>query len=169
MLFCCNLLSAQISQPIPRLAKTPIGKTGCYAYLPDSKTERKFELTYSPDSAKVYTGDFKEGDFNFAVILVVLNAKLSTYQEKEDMLIGYLDYLQTTFGVVNATGYGKGHLLASSPNATGILDYWEDGDGNKWAVKAWADENKLGVMMLYGPKEYPYFNVQQMFLDGFRF
>jgi hypothetical protein len=98
-----------------------------------------------------------------------LNAKLSTYKEKEDVLIGYLDYLQTTFGIVNAAGYGKGHLLASSPNATGILDYWEDGEGNKWAVKAWADENKLGVMMLYGPKEYPYFNVQQMFLDGFRF
>ena len=169
MLFCSVTLSAQTAQKVPRLTKTAVSNSGCYAYFPSSTDKIKFELTYSQDSAKVYTGEVIDGDYHFAIIVVKMKEKLPNYEEKEKMLVGYLDYLQTAFEITNAAGYGKGHQLESNPNATGIIDYWEDAEENKWSIKAWADENTLAVMMLYGPKEYPIFNVQQMYLDGFRF
>ena len=50
-----------------------------------------------------------------------------------------------------------------------MIDYWEDKDGDRWAVKGWVDANRLAVMYIYGKGDYPYLNAQQMFLDGFRF
>ncbi len=168
-IFCSISVVGQSDYKAPRLTKTAISNTGCFAYLPNQNIEHKFELNYSPDSSKVYTGEFADGEFSFTIILVKMNATLTSVEEKDEMLTGYLDYLKTTFEINNATGYGKGHLLPSSPTAIGFIDYWEDEDDTKYAIKAWTDENVIAVMMLYGPKEYPYFTVQQMFLDGFRF
>ena len=168
-IFCSISVFGQSEYKAPRLTKTAISNTGCFAYLPDNKIEKKFDLSYSPDSSKVYTGDFEDGEYHFAIILVKMNESLTTYQEKENMLINYLDYLKTTLEIKSSAGYGKGHTMSSSPTANGVIDYWEDKDEAKYAIKAWADENVIAVMMLYGPKEYPYFTVQQLFLDGFRF
>jgi hypothetical protein len=163
------MVFAQTSPRAPRMVKTPVSNSGCYAYFPKAEAELKFELSYSEDSAKVYTGEVVDGVHHFAVIVVKMNQKLSGKEEKENMLIGYLDYLKTSFEVKNAAGYGKGHQLESAPNSVGVIDYWVDADANKWAIKGWTDENILAVMMLYGPEDYPIFNVQKMFLDGFRF
>lgn len=154
---------------VPHLVKRTIENTTCTAYFPDDE-DPNFELSYSPDSSKVYTGEVYSGDHHFSVILIELNGiELQNEEEKENILINYLDYLQGTFSIVSAAGYGKGHKMESDPDAVGIIDYWEDVDGEPWAVKAWANKNTLAVMMLYGPNEYPLFNVQQLFLDGFRF
>ncbi len=169
LLSIAQYLLAQSTPKVPRLSKTPIGNTGSFAYLPENKATNPFELSYSPDSSKVYTGDFLEGEHHFSVILVKFNFSLNTQLEKENMILNYLEYLKTSFNIVQSAGYGKGHTLESAPEATGVIDYWVDKDKDKWAIKAWADGNTLAVMMLYGATEYPIFNVQQMFLNGFRF
>ncbi|MBK7761791.1 MAG: hypothetical protein IPI46_00270 [Bacteroidetes bacterium] len=154
----------------PRLSKTAISTSGCFAYLPDDKTEKQFETSYSDDSSLVFTGDFESGDYHFSVIVVKLKDQvLTSNEDKEGMMMAYLDFLKTAFEISNAAGYGKGHTMNENPKALGIIDYWEDKEKAKWAIKAWADENTMAVMMLYGPAEYPNFNIQNMFLNGFRF
>ena len=67
------------------------------------------------------------------------------------------------------TGIGSGHTLESNPIAKGYIDYWEDVEGDKQAVKAWIDGNYLSVMYIAGDIDNMNFNLQQMFLNGFRF
>jgi len=152
----------------PRLRKVAISNSGCYAYLPSDDIE--VDLSYSEDSAAVYTTDFSDGDYHFAVIVVQLNGVvLESAEDKTKMLEGYMDFLQTQFAIVSAAGYGEGHTIESEPNAVGVIDYWLDEDDDHWEVKGWANANTLGIMMIYGANDYPIFNIQQMYLDGFRF
>ncbi len=72
-IFCSISLVGQSEYKAPRLTKTTISNTGCFAYLPDNKIEKKYDLSYSPDSSKVYTGDFEDGEYHFAIILVKMN------------------------------------------------------------------------------------------------
>lgn len=55
------------------------------------------------------------------------------------------------------------------PHALGMIDYWEDRDGLSYSVKGWIDPNFLSVMYIYGEGDYPSFNLQEMYLNGFRF
>ena len=87
----------------------------------------------------------------------------------EDLMIGYLDFLKSQFEVKESAGYGKGHTMESWPKAKGVIDYWKDSAGLEYKVKAWADGNYLAVLLVYGAKEYPNINVQEIFLNGFRF
>lgn len=171
--FTCFLISAKLfaqsDYKAPRFTKVAVGNSGTFAYMPNWKEANKFDMAYSPDSAKVFTGDFAEGEFHFSIIVVKLKDKVNTKEEKEDLTVAYLDYLKTQFEIEQSAGYGKGHTMESNPAAVGIIDYWEDKGKDKWAIKAWADQGTLAVMMIYGPKEYPNYNVQSIFLDGFRF
>lgn len=169
MVLAANLFAQTEDIKVPRLVKKTLENTGCSAYFPNDE-ELVLELSYSEDSSKVYTGEVYSGDHHFAIILVKLNdMELQNKEEKESIMVNYLDYLQENFSIESAAGYGKGHTMESDPDAVGVIDYWEDVDGDQWAVKAWANKKFLAVLMLYGPIEYPLFNVQQLFLDGFRF
>ena len=159
-------LAAQVA--VPRFAKYDVGKSGCKVYLPADPGE--FEMTLSEDQSEVYTAEVLKDDFNFAVIVVKLAEPIGDDADvKNDMMTSYLDFLQDQFGISGAAGYGLGHTLESAPDAVGVIDYWEDADGMQYAVKSWCDGHYLSVLMLYGAEEYPIFNAQQMFLDGFRF
>jgi len=162
-------LLAQDGFTAPRFVKTAISTSGCYAYLPKD-VELGFDIEYSPDSARVYTGDFYSGDFHYAVIVVKLNGvELETAEDKEGMLISYLDYLQESFSIIESAGYGLGHTMESNPDAIGIIDYWVDEEEDQWSVKGWADGNTLGILFIYGATDYPSINASQLYLDGFRF
>lgn len=153
----------------PRFTKTAIGESGCYAYMPPGEIE--FSLEYSPDSSKVYSGEIYVDGYSYAVIAVKFNEAtvLETAEEKNDMLVSYLDFLKESFSITESAGYGMGHTLEKFPDAVGAIDYWLDVDGDVWEIKGWADSNTLGIMMIYGPTDYPNFNAQQLYLDGFRF
>ncbi len=170
LLVCLTFsLKAQDKPKVPHMVKRTIDNTPCTAFFPDDE-DPNFELSYSPDSSKVYTGEVLSGNHHFSVILIEFNdMELQNKEEKETILVNYLDYLQETFNIENAAGYGKGHTMESDSEAVGVIDYWQDVDSDLWVVKAWANKNYLAVMMLYGPEEYPYFNLQQLFLDSFRF
>jgi hypothetical protein len=167
--FSAHLFAQETSFTPPRFSKQSIGTSGCFAYLPATDS-LVVDVSYSPDSAAVYTVDQLSGDFHYAVIVVKLHGTtLSNLEEKEDMLTAYMDFLQGSFSISDAAGYGKGHTLASNPDATGIIDYWIDVDGDNWEVKGWADSTTLAIMMVYGGTEYPNHTTLQVFLDGFRF
>jgi hypothetical protein len=161
-----TVLVAQMT--VPRLAKYEIAKTGCKVYLPGDPGE--FELTLSEDQSEVYTAEVVKDDYSFAVIVVKFNEPIGDdLDSKNDMMTSYLDFLQKQFAITGAAGYGLGHTLESAAKAAGVIDYWEDSDGLHYAVKSWCDGDFLAVLMLYGPEDYPIFNVQEMYLNGFRF
>lgn len=157
------------AQTVPRFARYDVAGTGCKVYLPADPGG--FEMTLSEDSSEVYTAEVQDPDgFNFAVIVVKFSEPLSDDDdEKTDMMTSYLDFLQEQFSISGAAGYGKGHTMENAPEAVGVIDYWEDEDGLQYAVKSWCDGKFLAVMMLYGSEEYPLYNAQDMFLNGFRF
>lgn len=159
---------AQEEYKAPRLQKTPIGTSGCYAYMPQG--DITFDVSYSEDSSEVYTGEITEGDFHYGIIVVKLRETvLETSDDKTALLESYLDYLKTSFNVTDAVGYGEGHTMESNTDAIGVIDYWIDAEKDTWQIKGWADSGTIAVLMIYGPREYPNFNVQQLYLDGFRF
>jgi len=152
----------------PRYSKQVIGESGVSLYLPQSE-DIGLEKSFSDDSSEVYTLEVEEGGFHYAGIVVKLNGTtLETYEDRESMLINYMDYLQSAFSITEVAGYGKGHTLESAPEAVGVIDYWYDGE-DEWAVKGWATKTHLVILMLYGADEYPSITSQSLFLNGARF
>ncbi|MDX2284550.1 MAG: hypothetical protein NW241_10320 [Bacteroidia bacterium] len=171
-IWCAGLLavccSAAQAQQTPRFAKYPVAETGCHVYLPADPGG--FERSLSEDQSELYTAELNYGDHHFAVIVVRFSEPIEGGAEAYTALAeSYLDFLQEQFGVTGSAGYGRGHTLESHPEASGVLDYWEDQDGLQYVVKAWCDSRFMAVLMLYGEAEYPYFNARELFLNGFRF
>ncbi len=162
----CGLTTVAFTQ-VPRLTKYTIGDSGASAYFP---SEPEFELSYSEDSSKVYTGEVESDSFNFAAIVVQFKENIGNDKvANEDLLIAYLDFMKAQFNITETAGYGKGHTMDSNPDAAGVIDYWEDAEGINYQVKGWVDDAFLALMIIYGDSEYPIFNISQMFLNGFRF
>lgn len=153
-----------------RFAKYDVGDSGCKLYLPTAP--QPVTMSYSEDSSRVYTiecEDTLQGNtFHYGAIVVRLNNMDITGIEVE-LLISYLDYLKVSLSIKNSAGYGKGHTLSTHPSAKGIVDYWEDETGDEWKVMGWIAEQTLVVQFIYGPVEFPNYNISEMFFKGFRF
>lgn len=163
------LAQSESKAKIPRLSKMDIGISGCTGYFPEDMPE--FEMTKSDDGSDVFTSEIEVDGYFFACITVKFGEPFSdsTPDDMEALLVSYLEYLQSQFGITTSAGAGKGHTLETDPDARGVLDYWEDANHTQYAVKGWVNSKYIGIMLLYGPAEYPHFNLQQMYLDGFRF
>ena len=160
LLLLCSSLYASFGQGV---RKYNIGNSGCAAYFfCDPGT---FEETYSQDSAMVYTGECKQDEVNYGTICVKLTSAIADITVAEDLLISYMDYLKTNFGITSAAGYGKGHRLKNREDIHGVIDYWQDGNKNNWKVKGWTDGKFILVMYAYSAKELPETKVN-LFLDG---
>lgn len=153
---------------VPRFSRTDVPGCGCALYTPAGFA---FEApTKSEDASDVWTGDSTVDSWHFgAVVVKFAGPAEGADEELEALLIGYLDFLKTQLSVVKSAGVGRGHTQEAYPKARGVIDYWEDKDGDSWAVKGWVDANRLAVLFVYGKGDYPIPNAQQMFLDGFRF
>ena len=147
------------------LKKVPISNSGCSVY---AFCEFKFEKEYSEDSSLVYAGECVKDEVTYGVICVKLLQPADDLDRAEESMIGYLDYLKSSFKILKSTGYGKGHRLINNENTRGVLDYWEDSDKNNWKIKAWTDGKFIGVLYAYSAKEL---NETKMnvFLESFRF
>lgn len=163
-----TLLHAQTGD-VPRLEKRSVGATDAKTYL--IKGTPDFEMSLSEDQSEVYVTETQHGDHTFGAIIVRFVPPMSeqTPEDMENLLVSYLDYLKQQFGITGAVGYGHGHTKDKVPDARGIIDYWEDADGLKYAVKGWVNQSFLAVLCIYGPDDYPIFNIQDMYLNGFRF
>lgn len=171
LFLCCftvfNITAQDTKAPIPRLKKYDIAQTGCKIYMPEDPKE--FSMSKSEDGSEVYVGETSFASFNYGLICVRLLEPVSDKKSRGELLENYMNYLKGQLGITAAAGYGKGHTLDSNPEADGIIDYWEDAESNQWLVKGWVDANFVAVLFIYGKTEHPYFNVTQMYLDGFRF
>lgn len=154
---------------VPRLSKMPIGESGCSGYFPEGMPA--FEASKSDDGADVYTAQMELGDHLFGCIAVKFAEPFTESEpdEMEELLLTYLNFLQEQFEITSSVGYGLGHLQEAVPDARGVIDYWENDDGYKYAIKGWVNQKYLGFLYIGGFDDYPIFNVQQMYLDGFRF
>ena len=145
------------------LKKYPISVSGCSAYFYcDPGT---FDMSKSPDSSEVYTGECINGDMSFGSICVKLKDKMNDMQTSEDVLISYLDYLKKSLNITSAAGYGKGHRLKNKETTRGVIDYWTDKDRLNWKVKGWTDGRYIVVMYAYSKGELNETKVN-VFLDG---
>ena len=148
------------------IKKYPIGESGCAAYFfCDPGT---FNLSYSEDSSKIYTGECLSGETYYGLICVQLNQSILNIPEAEDVMQHYLDYLKTSFKVTAASGYGKGHRLKGKENIHGIIDYWKDESGDSLKVKGWTDGNFIIVLYAKSGKELVETKAN-VFLDGIIF
>lgn len=147
------------------LKKVPVSTSGCTVY---TYCEMKFEISKSVDSSNVYMGECVNGDVTYGVIAVKLSNRPDNLVMAEDLLIAFLDHLKKSYSITNAAGYGRGYRLNNNENTRGVLDYWEDGEKNKWKVKGWTDGRYIGVMYGYSKKEMLEGKVN-VFLEGLRF
>ncbi len=145
------------------LKKYTISNSGCSAYFFCDPV--KFNHDKSPDSSDVYMGECSNDGVTYGIICVRLKEKITNPEESEQMLISYLDYLKTSFGITGAAGYGKGHRLKNKENTRGVIDYWTDKDNANYKVKGWTDGKYIAVLYVYAAKELPE-QKANVFLDG---
>lgn len=148
------------------LNKYDIGNSGCTIYSFCDPV--KFDVTYSEDSAKVFTSECKGADAYYGIICIKLAAEISPISTAETTLVSYLDFLKSAFKITSAAGYGKGHRLRGDENTRGIIDYWKDDEKNNWKVKGWTDGKYIAVLYTYSLKDLPDTKVNA-FLDGLSF
>lgn len=148
------------------LKKYPIGNSGCSVYM--FCDPGKFSLSYSEDSAKVYTGQCIADKFIYGIICVNLKDTMADMDDAESLLESYLDFLKPQFKIRDAAGYGKGGRLNSNENTSGIVDYWDGEDKSKWAIQGWTDGKFIAVLYVKG-SEQPDYTKQKLFFNGFVF
>lgn len=160
-------LPASLSAQVPRFSKYNVMESGASLYMPE---EPLWELSYSEDSSEVYTTEVLYDSVLYGAIVVKFGESLGDDPEVwENVLVSYLEFLNSdAFGFTSVTDPGYGHTLESHPSAKGILEYGEDESGTQFAIKGWVDQNFLSVLYTGSIGEMN-FNVQQIFLQGFRF
>ncbi len=131
--------------------KYPIGNSGCSAsFFCDPSP---FDLSKSPDSSDVVTGECTQGDMTYGVICVQLRQPINDADASEKTVITYLDYLKTTLDITTSAPYGKGQRLRGRPDSRGILDYWQTKEGEHWKLKGWTDGYYIVVMYTFSKKK----------------
>lgn len=148
------------------LKKYNIGKSGCAAVF--YCNPGNFDLTFSPDSSKVYTGECKNGDVTYDVICVKMKEQIKEIPDAEAVLVQYLDYLKSSFQIVTASGYSRGYKLKGKANTSGITDMWKDKDNNNIKIKGWTDGKYIAVLIMISEKDIPQAKANA-FLDGIVF
>lgn len=160
------LLSSQVF-PQNSLKKYPIGDSGCFAYF--FAEPFPADLSYSPDSSRVYVMESMSSDSVTCSTITVMLAEEIPQEEIEGMMTNYLDYLKSNLNVTESTGYGRGVSLATHPGAKGIRDFWKD-ETSDISVISYSDGKVIEVMMIYAQDpEKDITNKRDAFFNGFRF
>lgn len=150
-----------------RFAKYPVEDTKCHIYLPAAP---EWQLSYSEDSSRIYISVVEIDSISFCTFVIELKESLADDRSAyENVLLSFMAHLnQNVFEVTNAMEPGMGHTLESNPKAVGVIQYAEDAEGNQMKVKGWADPHHIAVLYVISKSEVA-FNIQEMFLNGFRF
>ncbi len=151
-------------------SKYPVNQSGRYAFFP--LDPGGFDVTKSEDGSDVYTGEVLYDDTYYSIIMVDFADDVIRAEDDKEMmqalLIDYLKFLESQFGIATAKGYETGKTHEINADAIGVLDYWEDAETTQFVVKGWINKKSLAVMIIYG-SYLPEQNVQDKFLNGFRF
>lgn len=149
--------------------KYAVGNSGCFLYMPGDPGEWKMEK--SEDGSEVYTGSVSANGLVFDAIVVSFAEPLAgvSIDDQVTMLISYIDFLKSNFGVESSAGYGKGHKLDGFENANGVIDYWQWADKTQAKIKGWINESNLAVLLVSGSDDPSNKSATEVFLNGFRF
>ena len=148
------------------IKKYSIDKTGCSLYM--FCDPGKFDISYSDDSSRVYTGECQNENFIYGIICVQLKEVVSAKDDGENLLEAYLNFLKQQFSIKETTGYGSGMHLKDREDIIGMIDYWQSEDKMQWAIQGWTDGNVLAVLYVKGNTQ-PDYAKQQVFFKGLRF
>jgi len=148
------------------LKRVPISNSGCSVAV--VCFPGRFDEYFTEDSSKIFADDCIKDDITYGIYLVKLVKPVTNLENAQDTAITYLNFMKLDYLINKAKGYDKGHLLNQNEKTRGIIDYWEDEEGNKWKVKAWTDGKFVGVLYVYGLSLLPE-NKIDPFLDGFLF
>ncbi len=149
--------------------KYPVESTGCMVYMPAPPGEWTAEK--SDDGSDVYTATVESEGMVFDAIVVQFKEPFAdvSAEEREEILVSYLDFLQDAIGITMADGYEKGLSMSGFPTASGVADYWEFDDGTQGKVTGWINETHLAVLMVSAADDPTDKAATDTFLDGFRF
>jgi hypothetical protein len=149
------------------LSKYKIGDSGCSAYFFAEPSPA--QLSYSPDSSKVYEMQSTDPDgITCYSITVLLSIELGR-DEISGILKSYLDYLKEQYKIIVAAGYGEGNTLTTHPSAIGIRDNWSDAESDM-ALMSYSDGKIIEVMIVFAnEKGKDISSKSEVFFKGFRF
>lgn len=171
LLSFCFLFFAGFAQDATKTVfkKYAVGQSGCFLYMPGDPGEWKMEK--SEDGSEVYTGSVSADGLVFDAIVVSFAEPLTDVSKDDQvaMLISYIDFLKSNFGVESSAGYGKGHKLDGYESASGVIDYWHWADKTQAKIKGWINENSLAVLLVSGSNDPSDSGFTEVFLNGFRF
>jgi hypothetical protein len=162
-LFCLPLTTT-FAQQTP--ATVAISNTGCTVQV--FCFPGRFDAYDLEDGSTVYADDCEKDGITYGIYCVKLKSPVDNLEAAEDTTITYLDFLKLDYGITEAKGYSKGHLLNKNNSTRGIFDKWEDIDKNKWKLRAWTNGNYICVLYVFSSKELPD-KKTEIFLEGLRF
>jgi len=152
----------------PRFVRSNLGDLGVSAYLP--KDFPSFDASKSQDGSDVRSGSLDADGYTYSCIAVRFAERMDAEPDELEVLLeSYLDFLKGAFEATESAGYGRGHTLESDPEVRGLLDYWKSGPNNEHVVMGWVNQTHLIVLAISGPRQYPAFPAQQLYLRGARF
>lgn len=152
---------------VPRFTKSKIGSSSTFAYFPTEKP--LFEEAMSPDSSNVITTEIQVGEYYFSIVHIDLHQAVEDSLSREELLVGYLDFLKDNFSIQGFAGYGKGHTLSSNSKAQGIIDFWKDVNGVEYSVKGWITPKTISIFMIYGASTYESQSIKELYFNSLRF
>lgn len=147
-------------------ATVPISNTGCtmqvYCF------PGRFDTYELEDGSTAYADDCEIENITYGIYCVKFKKPIGDLAAAEDTVISYLNFLKLDYGIVKSKEYDKEDKLNTNKNVRGIHDTWEDGEKNKWKIKAWTDGNFIVVLYMHSPKEIPD-KKTEVYLNGLRF
>ncbi len=150
LLASASIVSAQIKQEGTRV---PISNTGCTVEV--ICFPGRFDAYDLEDGSTVFAEDCAKDGVTYGIYCVKQKTPVTNLDHAEDTVKSYLDFLKLDYGIVKSKGYEGGHKLQKDDNTRGIFDTWEDGDNNKWKLRAWTNGYFICVLYVYSPKELP--------------
>jgi hypothetical protein len=156
---------AAAQQPVAKIRKVPIGKTGC-SYQNYCNTP--FTVEQSADSSRIHRAECEHDGITYGIICVQLKNPVADLTMAEDLMVAYIDFLKKNFTITEVAGYSRGYRLQDSDSTRGIADRWTDSEGDQWLIRGWTNGKQLGVLYLYSQEAVQPAKAEEYF-NGFRF
>lgn len=169
LIFLFGLFLSATTLQAQSLSKYYIDNQRCSALLP---AKPELEKMYYIDSSMLYmaraeaTANGETYQFG-AIVLHVVNDSL--WLADEDAVNNFMEFYKSTQHIVETKGPKKTYALFSKSTNNGMSDIWVDQSGNQFTVQALASGNRIALLYIYGPGNYPNSNIQKAFFSGFKF
>lgn len=143
-----------------------ISNTGCSIRIPGETF--RLDKTYSETGDQLFLSSVAKGKANYGFILARLHDKITEITEAEQVLFDFMEGLLDPLAIDHTTGMSAGHEHRFTKTARGMLEYWQDDEGNDWKVKGWTNGRFMALLYVKNFTEESIKEVDE-FLNSFRF